>query len=281
MKAYSNSTGLRLKCLRREAELRARFATFSRRVSRLGLVVLAIGVCDNAIAQSVDLFKEAEKADNQIAGDRSGTEVLRIPAGEMFDLSADNNAGLTLKMKNLGGTLLTFPPVETTEEADGTLYRFQAPPVAGRYQVHDGNNGVAATIEVVAPLAKLLAPTEVGLCEKQFPVRFKGPRSRFDRLELLPTNATASPHNGYVQPSVIKTLNAESPSTVFIDVPDEPGIYRLGYFTQSSMAVYQPIAEQEVKVMADGDCAANTAESGEPVFKSGGPLLKPLSGEQQ
>jgi hypothetical protein len=244
-------------------------------------MVLAIGVGGNATAQSEDLFKEAERAGNNMSADPSETQALQIAAGEMFELSADEDAGLTLKMENLSGTLLTLPAVEETEEAGGTRYHFQAPPVPGKYEIHDRNNGVAATIEVVAPLAKLLAPTEVDLCDKQFPVRFKGPKSRFDRLEITSANASASPHNGYRQPSVIKTLNAESPSTVFLDVPEEPGAYRIGYFTQSSMAIYRPIAEQDIMVTADKNCAANTADSGGPVSEPNDPLLKPLSGEQQ
>jgi hypothetical protein len=243
-------------------------------------MVLAIGLSGNAIAQSENLFNEAERAGNDKPANRSEAQVLQIAAGEMFDLSAGDDAGLTLKMENLSGTLLTFPAVEESEEAGGIRYHFQAPPVPGKYQIHDSNNGVAATIEVVAPLAKLLAPTEVDLCDKQFPVRFKGPKSRFDRLEITPTNASASPHNGYKQPSVIKTLNAESPSTVFLDVPAGPGTYHIGYFTQSSMAIYRPIAEQQITVTANENCAANIADNDKPVFKPNDPLLKPLSGEQ-
>jgi hypothetical protein len=244
-------------------------------------MVLAIGVTGNAIAQSEDLFKEAERAGNHKTAGGSETQALQIAAGEMFDLSADDDAGLTLKMENLSGTLLTFPAVEETEETGGIRYYFQAPPVPGKYEIHDSNNSVAATIEVVAPLAKLLAPTAVDLCDKQFPVRFKGPKARFDRLEITPANVSASPHNGYKQPSVIKTLKAESPSTVFLDVPEEPGTYNIGYFTQSSMAIYRPIAEQELTVTANKDCAANTADSDQPEFNPSNPLLKALSGEQQ
>ncbi|KPB00343.1 hypothetical protein SU32_14155 [Ahrensia marina] len=261
--------------------MRGRFPIIPGQVCGLGIMVLAIGVSGNATAQSEDLFKEAERAGNHMSADRSETQALQIAAGEMFDLSADNDAGLTLKMENLSGTLLTFPAVEETEEAGEIRYYFQAPPVPGKYEIHDRNNGVAATIEVVAPVAKLLAPTEVDLCDKQFPVRFKGPKSRFDRLEITPANASASPHNGYKQPSVIKTLNAESSSTVFLDVPEEAGAYRVGYFTQSSMAIYRPIAEQEITVTADRACKANTAGSDKPEFNPSNPLLKVLSGEQQ
>lgn len=261
--------------------MRGRFPIIPGQVCGLGIMVLVIGLSGNATAQSEDLFKEAERAGNHMSVDRSETQTLQIAAGEMFELSAGDDAGLTLKMENLSGSLLTFPAVEETKEAGGTRYHFQAPPVPGNYQIHDSKNGVAATIEVVAPLAKLLAPTVVNLCDKQFPVRFKGPKSRFDRLEITPANASASPHNGYKQPSVIKTLNAKSPSTVFLDVPAAPGAYRIGYFTQSSMAIYRPIAEQELTVTADKDCAANDADSDKPEFNPSNPLLKALSGEQQ